>query len=203
LPVRLPSSGSHQVFIPRTGETLDIEETAEAAVLSLRSRFALQSVYFDPWQAFGLAQRLTRQGVKMEEFAQTPANLTMMASNLLDIVKLRQFVTYPSDELRQAVAKTVAIEGLRGSRLGKSKASDRVDLVIALAMATFAVVQTGKPQGYAYKGIPRGSNPDSYSTSRLNPNCDFGVIAAAEDAESSGSVRAWGMGRRRFGRGSW
>jgi phage terminase large subunit-like protein len=194
---------THQVFIPHAGETLDIEETAEAAVLSLRSRFALQSVFYDPWQGVGLAQRLTRQGIRMTEFAQTPANLTMMASNLLDVIKRRQFVAYPDADLRQAISKTITVEGMRGWRLGKSKASDRVDPVIALAMAVIAVVQTGKPQAYDYRGISRGSNADSYSTSRLNPNCDLGAIAAAEDAESSGSVRAWGMGRRRFGRGTW
>jgi hypothetical protein len=36
-------------------------------VLSLRSRFALQSVFYDPWQGLGLAQRLTRQGIRMTE----------------------------------------------------------------------------------------------------------------------------------------
>lgn len=57
----------HRIFVPAPGTTLDIEATAEASILSLRSRFALQSVHFDPWQGIGLAQRLTRAGVKMIE----------------------------------------------------------------------------------------------------------------------------------------
>jgi len=42
---------------------------------------------------------------------------------------------YHSRELRDAVAKTVVHESSRGFRLGKAKGSDRVDPIIALAMA--------------------------------------------------------------------
>lgn len=148
---------THSVFTAVAGETLDIEETAESAVLSLRSRFALQAVYFDPWQGIGLSQRLTRAGVKMVEWAQTPGNLALMAGNLLELIKRRQFIAYPDADLRLAVSRTVAIESSRGGwRLGKAKALHRVDPVIALAMATIAAVQAGSPGRYEYTGVPRG-----------------------------------------------
>ena len=117
---------------------------AEAAVLSLRSRFALQSIFFDPWQGIALSQRLTRAGVSMIEWPQTLGNLSLMAGNLLELIKRQQIVCYPSDDLRQAIAKTVAIESARGWRLGKAKQSDRVDPVIALAMGALACVQAGR-----------------------------------------------------------
>lgn len=138
---------THQIFVPRAGETLDIEATAEAAILSLRSRFMLIGVLFDPWQGIGLSQRLTRAGVRMTEWAQSPPNLSLMAGNLLELIKRRQISVYPSDELRQAISKCVAIEGARSWRLGKSKASDRIDPVIALAMAALACVQAGSSAG--------------------------------------------------------
>jgi hypothetical protein len=135
----------HHIFVPAPGTTLDIETTAEAAILNLRSRFALQSVHYDPWQGIGLAQRLGRAGINMTEWPQTLPNLSLIAGNLLELIKRRQLVCYPADDLRQAIGKTVAIEGSRGWRLGKSKASDRVDPIIALAMAALATVKAGKP----------------------------------------------------------
>jgi phage terminase large subunit-like protein len=144
----------HQIFIPVAGETLDVESTAEAAVLSLSSRFAVQSVFFDPWQGIALSQRLTRAGVNMVEWPQTLGNLSLMAGNLLELIKRRQIVCYQADDLRQAVAKTVAIESSRGWRLGKAKQSDRVDPVIALAMAALATIQAGRPGPYEFIRIP-------------------------------------------------
>jgi phage terminase large subunit-like protein len=144
----------HQIFVPVTGETLDIESTAEAAVLSLRSRFSVQSVFFDPWQGIALSQRLTRAGVNMVEWPQTLSNLSLMAGNLLELIKRRQIVCYGADDLRQAIAKTVAIESARGWRLGKAKQSDRVDPVIALAMSALATVQAGRPGPYEYIRVP-------------------------------------------------
>src|SRR5437868_9442908 len=98
-----------------------------------------------------------------------------MAGNLLDLVKRRQFVTYQSADLREAISKTVAIEGMRGWRLGKSKASDRVDPVIALAMAVIATFQAGGPVRYEYitpgSGLP-GQNryPTSYANPQIEPS---------------------------------
>jgi phage terminase large subunit-like protein len=132
---------NHQVFVPHSGQTLDIESTAEAAMLSFRGRFSLQGVYFDPWQGLGLAQRLQRAGINMIEYPQHLSNLSLMAGNLLDLIKNRQLVSYQSDELRTAISKTVAIESSRGWRLGKAVKSHRVDLTIALAMSLIACVQ--------------------------------------------------------------
>ncbi len=137
----------HQIFVPRGGETLDVTNTAEAAVLSLASRFSVQAVFYDPWQGIALSQRLTRAGVRMTEWAQSLPNLSLMAGNLLELIKRRQLVCYPAADLRQAISKTVAIENPRGWRLGKAKQSDRVDPVIALAMAANAAVQ-GQGAGF-------------------------------------------------------
>lgn len=134
---------NHQIFIPR-GTTLDIESTAEQAILELRKRFALRQVFYDPWQGIGLAQRLTRAGIEMVEWSQTSGNLGLMAGNLLELIRRRKLICYPSRELRDAISKTVAIENSCGWRLGKAKQSDRVDPVIALAMAALAAAKAGQ-----------------------------------------------------------
>lgn len=154
----------HQIFVPLAGQTLDIESTAEAAVLSLRSRFSLQAVLYDPWQGVGLAQRLTRAGVLMTEWPQTLSNLSLMAGSLLELIKRKQIVCYPADDLRQAIAKTVAIEGSRGWRLGKAKQSDRVDPIIALAMAALATVQAGRPGPYEFISLADCATPFGQGT---------------------------------------
>jgi hypothetical protein len=54
---------------------------------------------------------------------------------LVDVLKQGRLRIYQSRELRDAAAKTVVHESGRGFRLGKAKGSDRVDPIIALAMA--------------------------------------------------------------------
>jgi phage terminase large subunit-like protein len=135
---------THSIFVARPGETLDVETVIEEAILSLRSRFALVEVLFDPWQAVHLGQRLQRAGVNMIEYPQHLANLSMMAANLLDMLKTGRLVLYADAELRLAATKTIAIENSRGGwRLGKAKQSDRVDPIIALAMACLACERGG------------------------------------------------------------
>jgi phage terminase large subunit-like protein len=196
---------THQVFTPSEGETLDIEQTAEAAVLSLARRFALISCHFDPWQGISLSQRLIRQGVNMVEWPQTPANLSLMAGNLLELIKRRQFASYQAPDLRDAVAKTVAIEGSRGWRLGKAKASDRVDPVISLAMACYAAVQAGRTEPIAYyPALPQPSGFESFvgnsrgfsyrnsQFARLDNNALVKPESAQHDALVARQLRRWG-----------
>jgi phage terminase large subunit-like protein len=125
----------HVTFTPTKSTPLDIESTAEAAVRSIAERFDLACVGYDPWQAVDMTQRLTRSGLNMVPIAQSPQNQTPMASQLIDVLKQGRLRMYASRELRDAAAKTVVHESSRGFRLGKAKGSDRVDPIIALAMA--------------------------------------------------------------------
>jgi hypothetical protein len=60
-------------------------------------------------------------------------------------------VVYPDDSVRLAVSRAVAVETTRGWRLTKEKASHKIDVVVALAMAAHACVQ--RPQ-VDYNKIP-------------------------------------------------
>jgi phage terminase large subunit-like protein len=192
----------HRVFVPAAGETLDVEATAEAAIISLRSRFSLQAVLFDPWQAIGLAQRLTRAGINMTEYPQTLPNLSLMAGNLIDVLRTGTLLLYPSDDLRQAASKTVMIESARGVRLGKAKQSDRVDPIIALAMAALACVQAGSGAGmdrefqaqaastFIANARRRERGFDAPEANRLYARGQD--VAAAEDKVVVDARRRWG-----------
>jgi hypothetical protein len=79
--------------------------------------------------------------ITMLEYNQVVGNLTVMANGLIDLIRQRRLLLYPSDELRLSAAQTVVIESSRGLRLGKTKQANRVDTIVALAMACVAAIQ--------------------------------------------------------------
>jgi hypothetical protein len=87
------------------------------------------------------SQRLIREGVPMEEFPQTVANLTAASQNLYERIKGRNLIAYPSEPIRVAISRAVAIESNRGWRIGKTLQSHKVDVVVALAQAALAAVR--------------------------------------------------------------
>ena len=73
----------HRVFEPTPAEPLDFEAMIEATVLDLNKRYCIVQVLFDPWQMQAVAQRLSRAGIKVEEFAQSPGNLTIISAKFI------------------------------------------------------------------------------------------------------------------------
>ena len=79
----------------------------------------------------------------MMEFPQSAANLTEASQGLYEAVKSQSLIVYPDDELRLAVRRAVAVEMSRGWKISKEKVSHKIDVVVALAMATLGAVQGG------------------------------------------------------------
>jgi hypothetical protein len=137
---------AHRIFKPSPDRPLDFEQTIEATVTEYCRRFSVRRVSFDPWQMQAVAQRLKASGVPIYEFPQSVPNLTAMGSNLFDLIKSQSIVVYPDAELKLAVQRTVAKETPRGLQLTKQKTSHKIDVVIALAMASLhAVEQANAP----------------------------------------------------------
>lgn len=113
-----------------------------ATLLDLRKRFAVRKVLFDPWQMQATAQSLAKKGMHITEFPQTSANLTRASNNLRDLICGRNLLMYPDSNIRLAVSRAVAAETSRGWRIAKEKASHRIDVVVALAMAALAAVES-------------------------------------------------------------
>src|SRR5262245_42773328 len=137
----------HRVFQPSPDAPLDFERTIERTVLELKQRFRLRKVLFDPWQMQATAQRLRARSIPIEEFPQSPGNLTEASQNLYELVKGRALSLYPDDGIRKAFSQSVAIEGSRGWRIAKEKQSHRIDVVVALGMAALAAVRQGVRPG--------------------------------------------------------
>jgi phage terminase large subunit-like protein len=110
-------------------------------LLDWHKRYFLRKIFFDPYQMQATAQRLTRAGLRIIEFPQTPANLTAASQNLFELIQEKILVVYPDDGMRLAMSHTVAIETPRGWRITKEKQSYKIDVIVALAMATYAAVQ--------------------------------------------------------------
>jgi hypothetical protein len=87
---------------------------------------------------------LQREGVRIEEFPQTSANLTAASQNLFELISGRNLVVYPDAAMRLAVSRAVAVETSRGWRISKEKQSHKIDVVVALAMACHAAVSRGE-----------------------------------------------------------
>jgi phage terminase large subunit-like protein len=139
---------THRVFQPNQDEPLDFEATIERTLLELHKRFLLRKVLFDPWQMQATAQRLTRAGLKIEEFPQSPANLTTASQNLYELIQGQNLLAYPDAGMRLAISRAVATETPRGWRITKHTQSHKIDVVIALAMAAHAAVQGQSESSY-------------------------------------------------------
>ena len=134
----------HRIFQPTPQDPLNFEDTIEETLLDLANRFTVEEIKFDPFQMISTAQRLQEARLPMLEFAQTVPNLTAASSNLFDLIKSGNLISYPDTELRLALSRTVALETSRGWRIAKQKTSHKIDVVVALAMAALAVVEATK-----------------------------------------------------------
>jgi phage terminase large subunit-like protein len=136
----------HRIYQPSPSDPIDFQEAVEATVLELHRRFRVKAVYFDPYQMQASAQRLVKAGVKMVEFPQTVPNLTAASQHLYELISGRNLVAYPDAAIRLAISRAIAVETARGWRIAKDKQSHKIDVVVALAMAAYAALQT--PKGY-------------------------------------------------------
>ena len=140
--------GCHKVWIPSKKNPIDIEETVEKFCKELHKKYNVESFQFDPYQFHRSGISLAKEGLKMVEFPQTTDRLVEAGENLFSLIKGRNLSVYRDREVRDHVLKAISKESSRGFRLIKSKQSDRIDLAIALAMASVKAVDldTGRPR---------------------------------------------------------
>jgi phage terminase large subunit-like protein len=131
----------HRTFQPTPDQPLDFEATVEATLLDLNKRFLVRQILFDPYQLQSTSQRLLKQGLRIAEFPQSSPNLTAASQNLYDLIQSGNLIAYPSEDLRLAISRAVAVETPRGWRISKATQSHKIDVVVALAMACYAAVQ--------------------------------------------------------------
>ena len=183
----------HRIFQPTPDEPLDFEATIERTLCELRERFAVCKILFDPWQMQAVSQRLLNQGLPIEEFPQSPANLTAASQNLYELIEAQNLVVYPSEAMRLAISRAIAVETPRGWRISKQTQSHKIDVIIALAMACLAAIRGGAEDFYDYSGnwisgAPDQAQPRSAYAQQLDSYLT-GMINAANTPRFNG--RRW------------
>jgi phage terminase large subunit-like protein len=190
---------AHKIFTPTKDRPVDFA-AVEEELLGLRRRFALRSIFFDPYQLVSLSQRMTTLGLPMEPFTQTTSNLEAAATNLAELIRHHNLSVYEDSEIRLALSRTVAVETARGVRISKSKASHRVDVIAALSFACFAAVREGQFKfEYAYEGVSRELSGRALgSADRDSLNARGEDVAELEDMQAAiGRGGRWGGSARR------
>jgi phage terminase large subunit-like protein len=138
---------AHKIFQPTPDQPLDFEATVEATLLTFSERFRMRAVYFDPYQLQNSAQRLRRAGVPMVEFPQSVPNITEASTNLFELIRDRNLAVYADEDFRRSITHCVAKETPRGWHISKSKASHKIDCIVALSMAALAAVRAARRYG--------------------------------------------------------
>jgi phage terminase large subunit-like protein len=130
----------HWLWKPSAATPLNLEATVEQALWECAQGYAVQAIYVDPFQMHRSMTTLQQGGLPVQEFPQTPQNLTRIGQTLLDLLRGRNLCLYPNDELRAQALSAVAVESPRGFRLAKEKTGKKIDLIVALSMACLAAL---------------------------------------------------------------
>jgi hypothetical protein len=127
--------GPKRFWQPSKKEPLDLEETIEAYLLQLHADYSLACVRFDPWQMHRSGTTLRKAGLPTEEFPQTESNLTEIGQGLFDLIEYKNIKLYRCKDMRYEATCALGKETTRGLRIVKGKSSQKIDQIIALAMA--------------------------------------------------------------------
>ncbi|MBA7566568.1 hypothetical protein ES695_19715 [Candidatus Atribacteria bacterium 1244-E10-H5-B2] len=131
---------NYKKWQPSKKNPIDLEETVEKYIIDLDRDFDLQLAYYDPYQLHRSSMTLKKKGIRMEELPQTVGNTIDFSQNLYDLIQFGNIVFYPSQELRRHIKSCKAKEMERGYRIVKGSQSSKIDLAIAMAMASFGAV---------------------------------------------------------------
>jgi phage terminase large subunit-like protein len=138
----------HRIFSPRPDRPINFDAEVEQTIREWNRRFRIRAVWYDPYQMAASSQRLRREGVPMQEYAQSASNLTAVAENLFTLIEGGNVLAYPDAAMRTAMSRACAVEGARGWKIAKEKQSHRIDIIVALAMAALACVKAQNKPGY-------------------------------------------------------
>jgi phage terminase large subunit-like protein len=124
----------HKTWEPRAGEPVDLS-VVEQFLKDTAQVYDVHTILYDPFQFARSAAVLAAAGLPMEEFPQTTERTTDMSSALYNALKERKLIAYASDEIRYALSRTSAAESIRGVRIARRSHTQKIDVVVALAMA--------------------------------------------------------------------
>ena len=132
---------------------VDLEQV-ETACREAHRRFRLARLYYDPYQAALMAQRLQRHGVPVTEVPFVGKNLDLMASTLMDVFRSRRIDLYPDERLTADLRRLTIAEKSYGYKLEATRtAAGHADVATALAIALPHAVNLPAHSGVGWGGV--------------------------------------------------
>jgi phage terminase large subunit-like protein len=134
------------------GDVVDYE-FIRAEVNALAERFVIRELSFDPWGAMDLATRLAGDDVKVVECRQGFKSLSEPCKDLEAKVVQGKVKHMSHPVLRWCAANAVVVADAAGNiKPDKAKASERIDGIVAWAMARSRAIVANDEDEHAYSG---------------------------------------------------
>ena len=148
-----------EIWTPSRDRKVRLEDVEEH-VAALCGRFDVQMVAFDKHLFIGSAQPLEEAGAPMIEFPHNSSRGMVPATQLLHEVIADRRLRHGGDPTARSHAPAALVgETEMGIRLRKTASRDRIDALVALAMAIAAVDAMPKPRRSVYEGrLERGED---------------------------------------------
>ena len=114
-------------------KALKLSETVEPYIKAVAHDYRLAGVWFDPYQALDLADRLRRAGILCFEVAQSHSTRGPKDTELWEMCVNGELVLYDDPELREASANASARELENGLLFLRKSGRGKIDLLVALS----------------------------------------------------------------------
>ena len=150
----------HKIYIPLLIEEMQFDDV-KRYLIELSKLYDIQGVYFDPYQAIQLSQDLRKEKIEMIELPQTQSNCIAFSQCLFDLIKSKRILFYQSEELRESMINCKVIYSSRGWRIVKKSGTKKIDLAIALAMASYGAVIAPEESESIIEGKGAGKRPSA------------------------------------------
>ncbi len=122
-------------IIATPGDVIDYS-AIESDLIELNSRFQVQEIAYDPWQALQLSTRMTEQGLQMVEMRATVANFSEPMKQLQALVLSGKF-KHDGDPVLAWMASNVVghLDAKDNIYPRKERPENKIDGIVALIMA--------------------------------------------------------------------
>jgi hypothetical protein len=131
----------------------------EATITTAWKRYGRARLIVDPWQAASLVERLSANGVKVKEYTFSPTSIDRLARTMLSLIRDRRLALPNDPELLSELAAARLVEVRPGVVRIEHDRSGHDDQVIAVALASSALLETPATSRAYVRGAARAKPP--------------------------------------------
>jgi phage terminase large subunit-like protein len=139
-----------QIWTPSRSREVRLEDVEEH-IAALCERFRVRMVAYDKHLFIGSAQRLEETGAPMVEYPQNNSKMVPATQLLHEVIADRRLRHGGDPDARSHALAAVVAETEMGLRIRKTASRDRIDALIALAMAIAVADATPAPRRSVYE----------------------------------------------------